>query len=465
MAWGTYFALTYTLPRKQLQLFGAPRSKWAKHHQLPVRPWGNAADDLFVSPEPLAPPSISIGDLMKETVPESASVPVLNRLNDPEVGDEVLTRYFHHPEFGFRSAAIRAAVKHGRHHLIVPLLKSQDPRLRHTGILALTGMFKGSGIPNDQLTPEMFELVGGIIENRDESWWVAQDAVHALARADQSVIAKHRDRLLEMLDADSVWIRMAAVNTLARIGTEPAHYKTVLPRIIDTTASFWNDEASTKCSTAIRKALASASPEVKSFAAPLAQGAYAGIPEQLVAPGGAVLTEGAKVVRNRMGSIIQQLPDGLDFLAKLPKKTLAHAKSGEDGDLYVHDGFRPNPKLVGRWKELKKAYERHPINDRMVAVYAEEGRRHIAAYNKRNSTRGIRFKYTYLVLKEDGTVEGDPTRLWSGDMLVLNSEDEARRMELRTVNGVEYLLVEIGDFPDRVEDDWHCGHAIYVREP
>ncbi|MEI6177436.1 MAG: DUF6288 domain-containing protein, partial [Verrucomicrobiota bacterium] len=46
MAWGTYFALTYTLPRKQLQLFGAPRSKWAKTAPLP-RPWGNAADDEF----------------------------------------------------------------------------------------------------------------------------------------------------------------------------------------------------------------------------------------------------------------------------------------------------------------------------------------------------------------------------------------------------------------------------------
>ena len=465
MAWGTYFALTYTLPRKQLQLFGAPRSKWARHHPLPVRPWGNAADDLFQATAPLDHPSISIEDLMMETVPESASVPVFNRLGDPEVSDEVLTRYLHHPEFGLRVAAIRAAVEHGRHHFIVPLLKAQDPRLRHLGLLGLTGMFKGRAIPDEQLTPEMFDLVGAIIENRDESWWVAQDAVHALARADKPVIAKHRDRLLEMLDHDSVWIRMAAVGALARICTEPAHYMTVLPRIIDTTTAFRNDEASSKGSTAIRNALASAGPEVKAFAAPLVQLSYTSIPDEFFAPGGAVLTDGAKVVRNRMGSIIRQLPEGLQFLAKLPKKTLAHAKSGLDSDLYVYDGFTPNPQLVGRWQELKKAWERHPIDDRMVAVYAEEGRRFIAARNKGHSTGNHGYQQTYLVLNADGTVEGDPTRLWSGDMLVLGSEVEARRMELRTVKGVEYLLVEIGNFPNRAEDDWHCGHVIHVREP
>jgi hypothetical protein len=37
-SWGTLFALTYTYPRKTLQLTGAPRTQWCKTYQLPARP-------------------------------------------------------------------------------------------------------------------------------------------------------------------------------------------------------------------------------------------------------------------------------------------------------------------------------------------------------------------------------------------------------------------------------------------
>jgi hypothetical protein len=55
--WGTFFALTYTYPRKTLQLTGAPKTQWCKTYPLPERPWGNAADDAFNSPEPARHPA------------------------------------------------------------------------------------------------------------------------------------------------------------------------------------------------------------------------------------------------------------------------------------------------------------------------------------------------------------------------------------------------------------------------
>ena len=33
-------------------------------------------------------------------------------------------------------------------------------------------MSKGTALPDEQFTDEMFELIGGMINDPDESWWV-----------------------------------------------------------------------------------------------------------------------------------------------------------------------------------------------------------------------------------------------------------------------------------------------------
>ena len=279
MAWGTYFALTYTYPRKQLQLFGAPRSKWAKTMPLP-RPWGNAADDAFHSIEPIPGGPLTLEDLKNEKVETDASSAVFAKLGDPNLTDETLLKYIQHPEYDLRSSAMDQVVKRGKVEMVVPLLKSDDPRLRQAGLLALTGMFKGSALPADKVTPEMYDLAGRMIENPDESWWVALHAIEALGRATPDVIGKHRDRLLQFLDYDCIWLQTAAVCTLAKISTDPAHYKTVLPVIVDKSASFRVDSASGRSSKAITDAMKTASPEVKAFADPLLKKTYAAMPER-----------------------------------------------------------------------------------------------------------------------------------------------------------------------------------------
>ena len=44
-AWGTAYALTYTIPRKTLRITGAPPTKFSKQYQLPKQPWGSEADN------------------------------------------------------------------------------------------------------------------------------------------------------------------------------------------------------------------------------------------------------------------------------------------------------------------------------------------------------------------------------------------------------------------------------------
>jgi hypothetical protein len=59
-------------------------------------------------------------------------------------------------------------------------------------------------------------------------------------------------------------------------------------------------------------------------------------------------------------------------------------------------------------------------------------------------------------------------------MLVGVNDDQALKMEIRTVDGVDFLLVERGGFnavPKTEEEatagvpaDWHCGYHVYVRQ-
>lgn len=471
MDWGTFFALTYTYPRKQLQLFGAPRSKWAKSMPIP-RPWGNAADDIFQSTDPIPGGSLTTENLKNEAVETDSSSAVFAKLNDPNLKDETLIKYISHPEYDLRSSAMDQVVKRGKVGLIVPLLKSEDARLRQAGLLALTGMFKGSPISSDKVTPEMYDLAGRMIDNPDESWWVALHAIDALSRANPDVIAKHRDRLLQFLDYKCIWLQTAAVCTLAKIATDPAQYKKVLPAIVKKSASFRVDSASNRSSKAIADAMKTANPEVKAFASTLLKGTFQAMPNVMKEPNtGAVMGGGAKVVRTRIGDILRETPGGEEFVRQMPKTTLASYISGKDSEMYSYNGkFTPNPSVVGTW-----AWAVYPQPEKPSEIDTR-----IAAFIKgTNGATPIKIDKPKDVIQilDGGKVA--KSRLfsgyfWSGDMLIGINDDQALKMEVRKVGGIDFLIVERGGFnavPTTEEDataavpkDWHCGYHVYVRE-
>jgi hypothetical protein len=63
----------------------------------------------------------------------------------------------------------------------------------------------------------------------------------------------------------------------------------------------------------------SASPEVKAFATPLLKKTYASMPGVLAEPNtGAIMTNGANVVRSRIGAIVQLMPGG-EEIVQVPK--------------------------------------------------------------------------------------------------------------------------------------------------
>lgn len=314
-AWGTYFALTYTAPRKKLQLFGAPKTEWCRNYRLPERPWGNPADDLFVSVEPARHPSITMADLLKENVPDDASVGFFRKVNAADVTDETFLKYIHHPEFGLRSAAMRSLIKKERDHLVLPLLKSSDPRIRHAGVLAITGMFKGRPLPDAKLKPEMFDLVGRMVEDPDESLWLAQDAMLALRRAKPEVIARHRKRLLEFLGHDDWFLSSAAMAALVPISTHEAHYQTVLPPMIKVLAGSTTSQAMNPV-WAWAKALGRADKAVQAFALEQLEKAYLSVPAEMVAPGGHVTPAGPETVCNRIAYLMERMPGGKEAVKR-----------------------------------------------------------------------------------------------------------------------------------------------------
>ena len=132
-------------------------------------------------------------DVSKERLPTDASKPVLARLADPAVSDEVILMYAYHFEHSVRAIAAGAINSHERFHLVPELLKSKDPRARRTALDAIITKDRKMGrFPDEQLTPEIFELVGAIVDNPDEAWWVSMGAMKATHNRN---LVKLEDRL------------------------------------------------------------------------------------------------------------------------------------------------------------------------------------------------------------------------------------------------------------------------------
>ena len=471
--WGTYFALTYTYPRKQLQLWGAPRSPYAQHYQLPERPWGNANDDIFNSPDPIyigESRKLSQEDLLNETVFKDASIPVFQILNHPDLTEEEVFKFLLHPEYGYRVGGMRSVSMQGWSHLVVPLMKSGDPRLRELGLMAITGMFKGRALPNEQRTPEMFDLVEAMVDDPNESWWVAINAVKALGRSDTERIARHRDRLMDLLQHDSEWMRKQAVLTLCVIAGDAEHYQTVLPAILATSASFTIDSTAWATANEIRKVIQRAGPEVKAFAQPLVEQAYQSIPVQLVEPNtGAVMTHGARTVRSYIASILLKLPGGEEFIRRIPKTTVESHRTGRESDKYQYNGqFEPNDKLIGTWTlAIYPSAERYEEIDARILAWVKP--------RLKDGKAEMRGHKDTIVIQPEGKLWRSrfyKNYFWSGNWIIGVEEDKALKMEARTHEGIDFLIIErsnkFGGGPDdegtdAVPPDWHPGYHIYMR--
>jgi len=472
--WGNYFALAYTAPRRKLRMFGAPKTEWCKTHPLPVRPWGTAADDVFyaLKPAEITPGQVVL-DTSRETILADASGPLMDRLNSTNTTDKMIVMYATHPDYGIRSGIASIIVKQGRYHLIKPLLKARDPRTREVGVLTITGMFKGSPIPAENITGEMRDAIVEMINNPDESRWVAMQAMAALARAPVDKIVPHVDRLLYFLKQDDWWVQSAALKPLAVIAMDDRVYQKVLPAVGEMVAG---NTAMTALWSAgdIAKALVSAKPEVQKLGLDVFLKTYAAVPDPIMAPGGANLASASRIIKGAVSEWIKTLPGGSDAVLKMPKMTSAWAASRKASDMYVYSGaFTPNPVLMGKWQTVATAKSVEDYQAQLAQQAEEEAKAAAAAANPKAPKPAPKqpppkFGISGIALQAGGNVGGVKGFVWSGGMLINSGSQEALKMEIKTLLGKEYLFVEAGGFSvqkETVEDEvpWNASYFVMER--
>lgn len=375
--WGAYIPMIYTLPRKALRLHGAPPTKFSKTYTIPDRPWGNAADEIFLSLEPGEYLPGKRQDVSKELLPTDASKPVLARLRDPEVSDEVILMYAHHFEHSIRAIAAGTINNHQRYHLVAQLLKSKDPRARYTALDAINASDKKSaGFPAEQLTPEIFQLIGAMIDNPEESWWVVMGAMEAMGRATPEQIAPHFDNMMKWLDHHDWWLRQAAMTGLTPLASDKRYSKPFITKVAEVIANSnrFGDFGPVQGITA--ELDENADPELRKFAMSVLGKSYLSYPTELVEPGGQDLTKNIDLLLGGFAKNLAQVPGGYDVLYELarqrhPEDALPHQ------DLFLTaDSSQFGP-------DLRKAIK-PTIMEKLIPEYIEANR---AKLEKEISTR------------------------------------------------------------------------------
>lgn len=366
--WGAYIPMIYTVPRKALRLHGAPPTQYSKNYRIPDRPWGNEADEIFLSLEPGEYLPGKRQDVSKELLPTDASKPVLKTLGDPDVTDEVLLMYAHHFEHGIRSMAAGAINNHKRYHLVAQLLKSKDPRARVTALTAINGPNKSAKFPDEALTSEVFKLVGAMIDNPDEAWWATLNAMTAMGRAKPQQIAPHFDNMMKWLDHEDWWLRQAAMIGLTPLASEGEYYQAFLTKVADVLSKS-DRMGDFSPMSGITAQLEGADPRIQHYGKEILGKSYLTYPKEIVEPGGQDLTKNIELLLNKFGNDLARIPGGYDVLYELGRKRNPNQALPHE-DLFLN----ADPSKFG--PQLRKALA-PTIEKRLIPEYIEANRKNL----------------------------------------------------------------------------------------
>lgn len=310
--WGAGYALTYTIPRKTLQLSGAPRSKFAKSHPLPERPWGTPEDDAFQSIEYAVMPDGSKPDLSDETFAGHSGLHILPKLRG-DVDPATIRRYMHHPDYVIRSVAAGAIHKHGTD-LLKEFLASGDARVRRAALESLE---------NDDgtlFTREIFDHLLKMLRDDKESWFVKELALSLLGKAPADWVVDEVDLILSYFDHPEWWLRNSALLATAPVIADERTYQRLIPAIgemLETNHRFnvvrsllWGD---------LPDILQKADPEVQQLARAAFKETYLQF-EEMKHPSELVSRKVNEGHREAFATSITKLPGGYDTLYEIGRQ-------------------------------------------------------------------------------------------------------------------------------------------------
>ncbi len=320
--WGAGYAMTYTVPRQTLRMTGAPRTEYSHSYELPKRPWGRPADDVFYSLDPAPLPDGRVLDLEAERLATHAAWPVLRQLRDPDVCDDTLRLYLRHPIYAVRQMTSNI-IREGEHdEIILELLTDPDPRVRQAGVMSIaTDMGQISGIPAERITPEMIGHLGKMIADPNEAMWTAQNAMRAFSRLSPEQIAPHADAIIAWLDDEEWWMQSAAMYALEPIAAQTEFAKKIIPKVARITATntvagvIWPKRA-------LVEKWSNASPEVQELAGKAFAEAYRKFPTEMTAPGGIDMQNAVNFLQGYIARSVVEFPGGYDRLFEIGREIM-----------------------------------------------------------------------------------------------------------------------------------------------
>ena len=341
-AWGTAYALTYTIPRKTLRISGAPPTEFSKRFQLPKQPWGTTADNAFLSLEAVPDRDGKRQDLTNETLARDSSKPVLNRLHKgSEVSDRLLRRYMHHQDHNLRFVAAnkvlgihsgyigwRSPGGSVRTELVTESLRSTDARVRRAMFAAIDQILRRER-RMDVLTREVFDLALQAVQSPEESWWVKDAALHVIGSAAADWVVPHVDSLLPYLEHEDWWLQNATLKALTPVVADPRCYKRVLPPIGELVRKNQRAALTLGLLQPIRDKIKRGGADVHKLAAATLQETYTGYAGTKTARGGQDISSTYEAHLDFIAASLADVPGGLDVLYEVareryPQQILPH---------------------------------------------------------------------------------------------------------------------------------------------
>ena len=354
-SWGNFIPLVYTVPRKQLRIYGAPPTKYSKTYKIPERPWGTAADEVFLSLQSGEhKPGMKL-DLSKETLPTHASWPMIRRLGDPKVSDAELLMNAYHPDSTTQGSTAGSISGQKRNHLFVELLKSKDPRARLVGIKAVSGEQKGVSATGVNQTDEIITLLGGMIGDPQESWWVVMAAMDMISHAPAEKIAPYFDSIAKWMKHEDWWLRQAALKAITPLATDKAFYQKIMPMVGEMVASNTRAVALNPLGGIVTR-LQEAEPTVQNSALEELATAYNKFPSVFNAPGGQNMSGCVDYMLKGIARKMADLPGGFDKLYEVSRKRFPDLVLPHK-DLYMAaDASKFGPKVKEALKPIVLGY-------------------------------------------------------------------------------------------------------------
>ena len=332
-AWGTAYALTYTIPRKTLRITGARPTEFSRLYQLPKQPWGTEADNAFVSLEAVPDNDGKRQDLSGETLAEDSSRPFIIRIHESgEVSDDLLRQYIHHQDHNIRFVAAnkvlginsgyigwRTSGGEIRTELVIEFLRSKDPRVRRAMFAAIAEILRREQ-RTQILTQRVFDLAVHSVKTPEESWWVKDAALRVIGHAQADWVEPHVDLLLPFLKHEDWWLQNATLTALTPVVADERCYQQVLPPIGELVRTNQRSALTLGLMGSIRAKLKAGSPAVHQLATETLKETYTGYAGVKIAPGGQDISSTFDSHLEFIASSLADVPGGLDVLYEIARQ-------------------------------------------------------------------------------------------------------------------------------------------------